>query len=112
MSIVGFSPSDIIAGGKAIKKAASGIREDGSKSLFQEADDALDSRIAASDAVLNRSPDGSVPQLLRQDRDFTKNQETYRRFLGSQASPSLYRKGKGSLEWTLWAKRKWKTIRI
>jgi hypothetical protein len=51
MSVIGISPSDIIAAGKVVKKAFSAVRDGGAADSFQEADGSVQDRIAAFESI-------------------------------------------------------------
>ncbi|KAK5047553.1 hypothetical protein LTR84_006650 [Exophiala bonariae] len=111
MSVVGISPSDFVAGGKAIAKATAALRDGGAKDSFQEADGSLQDRIAASVLLeqhfvtSQRGSPGSTAlaetakQLRERDQTFRKKHGKFSRSLGPQATGSRRKQVGSALKW-------------
>jgi hypothetical protein len=111
MSVIGISPSDIVAGGKAIGKAVSAIRDGGSRYSFQEADGSVRDRITASKFIEEHFATSSIPssnstalveaakQLCTRDQAFRRKHDKYNCSLGPHTASSRYRQAGSALKW-------------
>ncbi|KAJ9602885.1 hypothetical protein H2200_012665 [Cladophialophora chaetospira] len=111
MSGLGISPSDLVAGGKAIGKAISAVRDGGSKYTFQEADDSVRDRIAASKLVEEHFAISDPPlpssaalvraakQLRTRDEIINRKHDNFKGSLGPNATSTRRRQVGSALKW-------------
>jgi len=111
MSVIGISPSDIVAGGKVVGKAVAALRDGGARVSFQEANDSLQDRITASKLIEAhfatseiQSPRSTAlaeaaKQLRTRDQSFKRKQDKFNPTLGPQATRSRPLQVKRALQW-------------